>query len=206
MDVSELVRRERAVTALNQRLEQVNAELERLSNTDPLTGLGNRRQFDRRLAEECARAARHCTPLALLVLDVDHFKRFNDLYGHPAGDARLTQLARVLEQSARRPGDLLARIGGEEFALLLPHLDPSAAMDQAQRIQQALAEASPRQDQPPPGEALTVSIGVAVWPGSRGEDGLLLRPADLLAQADAAMYEAKRRGRARSVLHGDASA
>lgn len=204
-DVSELVRREQALTALNQRLDQVNAELARLSETDALTGLGNRRLFDRRLPEECARAARHGTPLTLLLLDVDHFKRFNDRYGHPAGDVRLTQLARVLEQSARRPGDVLARVGGEEFALLLPHLDPQAAMDQAQRLQAALAEASPQHGQMHYGDALTVSIGVAVWQGPGGEDELAIRPAGLLAQADSALYEAKRLGRARTVLHSEVS-
>jgi diguanylate cyclase (GGDEF)-like protein len=204
VDVTELVRREQALATLNQQLDEANAELARLSDTDGLTGLGNRRLFDRRLAEECARAARHGTPLALLLVDVDHFKRYNDHHGHPAGDACLVQVARLLEQAARRPGDLVARVGGEEFALLLPHLDSEAALAQALRSQAALTEAALTHGDTPLGQHITISVGVAVWQAAPEATSDVLLPAQLMARADAALYQAKHEGRARSVLHTEA--
>ena len=105
--------------------QQKNAEqrLGALAILDGLTGLANRGRFDQRLQEEWARALREGTPLSLLMIDVDHFKKFNDQYGHPAGDACLRAVAKILRAEARRPADLAARYGGEEFVLLLPNTE-----------------------------------------------------------------------------------
>jgi diguanylate cyclase (GGDEF)-like protein len=195
-DVTELVRREQALTALNRHLDEANSQLSRLSEADALTGLANRRHFDRRLGEECARAARHGTPLALLMMDVDHFKRYNDRHGHPAGDACLQQVAEVLRRSARRPADLVARIGGEEFAMLLPHHTADEARTQAERCVAALQAAALEHGDSPVAACVTLSIGGAHVPAS----GAAITAAELLRQADAALYEAKQGGRNRVVM------
>jgi len=194
LDVSELMQREQELNLLNGRLAQLNQELSVLSRTDALTGLANRRAFDQRLAEEVSRAARHQVPLALLVVDIDHFKSYNDRYGHPAGDACLRQVAAVLRECAGRPIDLAARLGGEEFAVLLPHLGNAEAMQVAQRCVQAVEAAAIAHEGSPVAPHVTVSVGVAEST-QLAQDG-----AALLAAADAALYLAKRQGRRRVVL------
>ena len=196
-DVTELVHREQALRALNQRLDELNAELSRLSETDALTGLANRRHFDRRLADEVSRASRHGGSLALLMLDVDHFKRYNDRHGHPAGDACLARVAEVLRATARRPSDLVARFGGEEFAVLLPQHTPAEALALAERCVAALDAAALPHGDSPVAPHVTLSIGAAhvQAPGSD------FKPAELLRRADAALYLAKQAGRHRVVVH-----
>jgi len=196
-DVTELVRREQALTALNAQLDALNAQLAHLSDTDDLTGLANRRQFDRRLADECARARRHGTPIALLLLDIDHFKRFNDLHGHPAGDECLRQVAQVLRSTARRGGDLVARIGGEEFGILLPHHSAEEARAQAESCMAALAAAALPHGSSPVAATVTFSIGGV----SAAQPGAGLEPAALVQRADEALYAAKHAGRQHLVLH-----
>ena len=193
LDVSELVLREQELNVLNARLAQLNQELSVLSQTDPLTGLANRRAFDQRLAEEVSRAVRHQMPLALLVVDIDHFKAYNDHYGHPAGDGCLRQVAAVLSQCAGRPTDLVARLGGEEFAVLLPHQGGADAMQVARRCLLAVEAAAIAHAGSSITPHLTVSIGVA-QSIETAHDG-----AALLAAADAALYAAKRQGRSRVV-------
>ena len=193
LDVSELVMREQELNVLNARLAQLNQELSVLSQTDPLTGLANRRAFDQRLAEEVSRAVRHQMPLALLVVDIDHFKAYNDHYGHPAGDVCLRQVAAVLSQCAGRPTDLVARLGGEEFAVLLPHQGGADAMQVAERCLRAVEAAAIAHAGSSITAHLTVSIGVA-QSIETAHDG-----AALLAAADAALYAAKRQGRSRVV-------
>lgn len=195
-DVTELVRREQALTALNRHLDEVNTQLSLLSEADALTGLANRRHFDRRLAEECARAARHGTPLALLLLDVDHFKRYNGRHGRAAGDECLQQVAEVLRRSARRPTDLVARVGGEEFAMLLPHHTREEARSQAERCAAALQAAALAHGDSPVSDWVTLSIGCA--PAPAAASGLAAE--DLLREADAALYQAKQAGRNRVVV------
>jgi diguanylate cyclase (GGDEF)-like protein len=199
-DVTELVLREQALTALNRRLDELNAELSRLSNTDELTGLANRRHFDRRLAEECARAARHGTPLALLMLDVDHFKRYNDRHGHLAGDTCLQAVAAALSASARRPTDLVARFGGEEFAMLLPHQTADEARAQAERCAAALQAAALVHGDSPVSPWVTLSTGVAQVTGRPAGPSAADIAAELLRAADAALYRAKLAGRNRVVM------
>jgi len=195
LDVSELMQRECQLTELNAQLAKLNQDLSVLSQTDPLTGLANRRAFDLRLAEEASRAARHGVPLALLLIDVDHFKRYNDRYGHPTGDACLRQVAAVLRECAGRPTDLAARLGGEEFALLLPHQTGPAALTLAERCVQAVDAVGIVHAASPVAAHLTVSVGVAEL-REVGPQGA----AALLAAADAALYRAKHQGRHRAIL------
>ena len=194
LDVSELMQHEQELSLLNGRLAHLNQELSVQSQTDALTGLANRRAFDQRLAEEVSRAARHLMPLALLVVDIDHFKAYNDHYGHPTGDACLRQVATVLRECAGRPIDLVARLGGEEFAVLLPHQGSADALQVAERCLRAIDVAAIAHAGSPVAPHVTVSIGVAQ----------LIKPAPdgaaLLAAADAALYLAKRQGRRRVVL------
>ena len=177
-------------------LHQANNQLQRMVMLDGMTGIANRRCFDLVLAKEFRRNVRHEAPLALLLIDVDHFKRFNDRYGHLAGDACLKQVAEAVGLQMRRPGDLAARYGGEEFAAILPDTDERGALVQAERIQTAI-RALRIEHGSVPGRVVSISIGVAVvWP--RGDQEAAL--ADLMQRADRAMYRAKATGRDRICL------
>jgi diguanylate cyclase (GGDEF)-like protein len=182
-------RLERTLRSTQDALEQQNAALARLADTDGLTGLANRRHLDERMAQEVARAARERTPLSLIMIDVDFFKRYNDTYGHAAGDDCLRMVARVLATTVNRPADLAARFGGEEFAVLLPN----TAQDGARRIAEAIC-AGVRGAGMPHGASdlgfVTISAGVATVVPAPGDDGRAL-----VETADAALYEAKEGGR-----------
>lgn len=179
------------VNALLQVLRDQVATLKTLSSTDALTGIANRRQFDERLAYEFVRLARRPAPLSLLVLDVDHFKRYNDHYGHPMGDIALQKIGQLLKQFCRQQ-DLPARIGGEEFALLLPETDAAGAVAMAEKLRQALHGLAIEHASSPTDPLVTASIGIATWGSDhRGEAGTMLE------QADEALYTAKRNGRNR---------
>jgi diguanylate cyclase (GGDEF)-like protein len=170
---------------------EANAQLERLAMSDPLTGLANHRTFHSALAAEAERARRHRRPLAVAVIDVDHFKGVNDLHGHMAGDRVLAEVARRLS-GASRSGDVLARVGGEEFAWIIPDADLAGAHAVAERARRAVCEV------PMPGVgAVTVSIGVAEL--ARGGSVI-----DLYRRADEALYRAKRAGRNRTQAHDEA--
>ena len=180
-------RRKQAELALG----AANAELSALASTDALTGLANRRMFDATLRKEWFRALRDGSPLALLMIDIDHFKPLNDRYGHQAGDAYLTSVAGVIERNVRRAGDLAARYGGEEFAIVLPGTAAGGALETAETIRRAVMAANFDtivRDGPP----ITVSIGVAATVPIAGAGA-----ATLLHSADAALYQAKRNGRNR---------
>ncbi len=173
-----------------------NAELERQALTDSLTGLANRRALDLGLEREWKRADREDRPLSVLILDIDHFKAFNDACGHPAGDACLQLVARCLEQRLRRPGDLAARQGGEEFAVLLPDTDLAGALAVAEDIRGKISALDRAHPSSPLGR-LTVSLGAACRrPGQGGT------PEGLLAEADQALYKAKAAGRNRVAAAG----
>jgi diguanylate cyclase (GGDEF)-like protein len=165
-------------------LTEANARLEVLSNRDALTGLWNRRAFDARLREEHEAVLRYSGSLALLILDVDHFKEYNDAFGHPAGDELLKGLASVLADHARGT-DCVARIGGEEFAILLRATELDGAHRQAERLRTEIERLNW------PNRPITVSIGVAAT------NGLTQTAYGLLSAADRALYEAKRSGRNR---------
>jgi diguanylate cyclase (GGDEF)-like protein len=174
-----------------QRLETANARLMELSVTDGLTGIGNRRAFDATLQTEWGRATRDATDLALLVIDVDHFKSFNDRYGHLAGDDCLRLIAVVTARMLRRPPDFAARFGGEEFVALLPGTDEASACEVAERVRLAVLGADVSHEGNPFGR-VTISIGVA---------GMVPRPGEtaqtLIDLADRALYSAKQTGRNR---------
>lgn len=180
-----------------QELEVRNSELQELSLTDGLLGIANRRAFDQELMREWRRAARSQMPLSLLMVDVDHFKLYNDKYGHTNGDACLQRIAAVLEQSINRPGDVVARYGGEELTVLLPECDLQGALTVSERIHARLAEAAIPFPDSPLGTCITVSIGAT---STIPHYDLPTR--SLIEDADQALYRAKETGRHRTVASG----
>ncbi|NJL85470.1 MAG: diguanylate cyclase [Leptolyngbyaceae cyanobacterium SM1_1_3] len=175
---------------LYQQLQAANHKLERLANLDGLTQIPNRRCLDSYLQQEWRRLRRERAGLSLIMCDVDFFKRYNDFYGHLAGDDCLRQIAQILDRCVNRPADLVARYGGEEFAIVLPKTDLKGAIHIADYIQQAIAQASIPHLDSPLNQAITVSLGAAELLPSLGNT-----PADLLTAADQALYSAKRQGR-----------
>lgn len=181
--------------ALTAALQSANETLWRSSMQDGLTELANRRAFDMHLAEHLALAQRHRRPLALVLLDVDHFKAYNDAYGHQMGDECLKAIAQVLQAHGKRPSDLAARYGGEEFALVLPETDSVGAMHIAAAAHAAVAGLSIAHRECSTGAVVSISIGIAA---TRGDEPL--NPQDMIAMADKALYQAKDAGRNRIVL------
>jgi diguanylate cyclase (GGDEF)-like protein len=173
-------------------LEAANRKLEDLSSTDALTGLANRRRFDAVWELEWQRALRQGFALAVAMIDVDHFKDYNDHYGHQAGDDCLRRLAQVLAAASQRSGELAARYGGEEFVIVLPGVNAEDAMANAERIRSAVQALNIVNAVDIPAGMLTVSIGVACRVPTAHDS-----PASLLRAADAALYEAKHQGRNR---------
>lgn len=175
--------------------EELNQELARLASIDSLTAVANRRTFDRALESEWERLGREARPLGVAFIDVDHFKRYNDHYGHGAGDAALAAVAAALQSALLRPADLVARYGGEEFVLLLPDTDLAGASEVASRALAAVdARALPHQASATAAH-VTVSVGVATAVPAAGDS-----PAALLERADRALYAAKAAGRHQAVL------
>ena len=160
--------------------------------TDGLTGVANRRAFDEQLGAEWRRCGRAGLPVALILVDIDHFKLFNDHYGHQAGDTALVRFAQALRQAAARAQDLVARYGGEEFAILLPQLDGRGAVGVAHRLMAGLEGLAIPHAASPTAPCLTASMGIACM--VPGEHSL---PADLIQVADALLYQAKAEGRNR---------
>lgn len=184
-DTVDVARQCLSYVALALRNIRLQSELERLATTDALTGVANRRIFNETLVREVSRARRHGRPLSLVLLDVDHFKRVNDVHGHQRGDDVLRHVGRRLRQVGRRE-NLPARYGGEEFAVLLPDCDREHAHEVAERLRLAIADGAPL--------PITVSAGVAIFPEcAEGSE-------ELIGAADAALYDAKRTGRDRSVV------
>ncbi|PZP62607.1 MAG: diguanylate cyclase [Pseudoxanthomonas spadix] len=172
--------------------------LETLVRTDALTGLANRRALDEALADAWARARRDGTPLGLMLADIDHFKNFNDTYGHQAGDVCITQVAQVLRQGARRPGDLAARYGGEELALVLPGCDTDALRTMGEALCRNVRALQIPHAESYSASVVTISVGaVALWPSRLGEDE---GPTTLIHLADMALYDAKAGGRDRAAV------
>jgi diguanylate cyclase (GGDEF)-like protein len=175
------------------------AKLQRLAGTDSLTGLSNRRALDRRLDEEWRRARRADQPLSALFVDVDHFKLYNDTYGHAMGDDALVAVADCIQNSTKRPGDIVARYGGEEFVVVLPGAEANGAITFAERLREKVEKLAITNSAAPKG-VLTISIGIATASPRQIEDAL-----KLLNSADAALYLAKRTGRNRAI-HEDSVA
>ena len=180
----------------DEQLRNANARLSDLAATDGLTGIANKRQFTEQLEAEWRRGIRTGTPVALVLLDVDFFKKFNDRYGHVAGDECLERVAGVLKKACRRPGDMAARTGGEEFAVLLPGAQMEDALAIAESIRLAIRSLRiPHADSAT--GLITASLGVASFMPNAGQSTLTL-----LNAADAALYRAKHHGRNRVMLHG----
>lgn len=179
--------------------KDLEQKLATLAIKDGLTGLANRRHFDDMLQQEWRRAERGGTPVSLVMMDVDYFKKFNDQYGHQAGDSCLKAVAKVIAAEARRPGDLAARYGGEEFVLLLPNTDEVGCALVAERIRQSLETLNLSHALNPPTKRVTMSIGGATgWPNAEAQGN---HPS-LIAAADRALYAAKHAGRDRFVMSG----
>lgn len=190
------------------RIKALTDELRAVAATDALTGAANRRSFDATLPREWRRALRASQPLSLLMLDVDHFKAYNDHLGHPEGDECLRRVGRCIQAALRRPNDTLARYGGEEFVVLLPDTDARGALVVADRVHEQLRAAALPHAALGPGALVTLSIGLCTLdpavhhPLPDHADPLAPRAGptadDLLRTADAALYAAKQAGRARS--------
>lgn len=189
---AELFRSRREIVALNRQLQAANAELERLSLTDALTELANRACFDRSLAKEWRRAQRDKTPLGLVMIDVDHFKAYNDTYGHPAGDACLKAVARAVQDAAHRPYDLAARYGGEEMAVLLPATPAEGCRIVAERLRATVEGLGLPHAGSKTTSVVTISVGVACHTPEHADGAQ-----GLVAAADQALYRAKHGGRNR---------
>jgi diguanylate cyclase (GGDEF)-like protein len=177
---------------------RAQARLAELAATDPLTRLSNRRTLDRHLDDEWRRARRNGAALSALFIDIDHFKRFNDTYGHAAGDVVLAAVADCIASVARRSIDVAARYGGEEFAVVLPDTAANAAASVAEKIRRIVEALHSGAQQQRDYGTVTVSVGCATCRPADGGD-----PRELLAAADAQLYAAKAAGRnqVRSVDH-----
>jgi diguanylate cyclase (GGDEF)-like protein len=189
--VRERPRLQRELSEAKTALEINNASLELLAMSDGLTGLANRRYFDQHLEIELKRAIRNQSPIALVMIDVDHFKKYNDHHGHVGGDAGLQAVAKAVQAGQHRPADVAARFGGEEFAILLPDTDIDGAVAVAESVRAAIAGLRIAHDASPDG-ILTISAGVHALIPARGD------PAHLLVEAaDRCLYQAKAEGRNR---------
>jgi len=202
-DISERKKTEEQLLTLQKQLEEY-------SYKDGLTGVANRRMFDTVLASEWANAQRTQQPLSLILLDIDHFKQFNDHYGHIQGDDCLKSVGQALSRAASRPRDFVGRFGGEEFVLVLPETDEAAARHIAERCRQQVRQQRIAHERSSVSSLLTISLGVGtIVPGAHD------RPLDFLNSVDKLLYQAKQRGRdrlevakapARSTLDGAADA
>jgi diguanylate cyclase (GGDEF)-like protein len=193
------------------RVKQLSDELRRTATTDALTGIANRRQFDESLEREWLRAQRSGDPVSLLMIDVDHFKLYNDLYGHPKGDICLQHVTQALLSACKRPADLVARYGGEEFIILLPYTARQGAQHMAQKVLETVAGFGILHENSATTHYVTVSVGIACYDDvstcwvnrplqHRDDTNMYPRARDLIRAADHALYSAKRAGRAQAKL------
>jgi two-component system chemotaxis family response regulator WspR len=185
-----LSRMQEQLEKMNSELELSNRELQRLSSLDGLTGLANRRQFDETLLQEWQRAMRAGMPLSLIFADIDFFKRYNDQYGHQAGDDCLKQVATALQKTIHRPGDLMSRYGGEEFVMVLPETTEQGALAVAEKVLATVTGLKIPHANSDAADHVTLSIGVATACPQEGS-----RPQRLIETADKMLYRAKDRGR-----------
>jgi diguanylate cyclase (GGDEF)-like protein len=167
-------------------------EISQMAHIDALTGLANRRHFDMYIYQEWNRAQRQGSPISMLMIDVDFFKLYNDVYGHQRGDQCLRQIAEAIGSAIHRPSDLIARYGGEEFAVILPNTPLPGAMKIAEQIRQAVGTLFIEHHKSPAAHYVTISVGLAVM--TPGKENI---PQELIAASDEALYAAKDTGRNR---------
>lgn len=192
-ELDERKRREAELLEVTYRLAAAKSELQRLSSLDGLTGIPNRRHFDELYATEWRRGSRDSAPLSVIMVDIDHFKAFNDHYGHLAGDDCLKRVAVALRDAVQRPGDCLARYGGEEFVALLAGTNAAGAWSVAESMRTAVASLALEHAKSSASTRVSVSVGAAtIVPHATST------PALLLAAADEALYESKHQGRNRT--------
>jgi diguanylate cyclase (GGDEF)-like protein len=183
---------QRTVEERSQQLEKANKALREMADGDPLTGIANHRTFQDNLRAQWRRTARSRLPLSLLMIDVDDLKNYNESRGHQAGDECLRQIAEAVRMQLQRPGDVVARYGGDEFAVLLPETDAAGGLAVAERVRQAIEDLKMTSGPDTNGHRITVSIGAATIVPSPQE-----HPTSLIAAADRALSVAKRAGRNR---------
>jgi len=187
-----------SLLSLTRKLDAANQELTRISSSDSLTGIANRRYFDEALSIEWRRARRHSNPVALLICDIDYLKLYNDTYGQAAGDECLRKIAATISRHSERPSDTVARFGGEEFAVILAETTIGGALMVAEKIRSGVAELKMAHISSPFGE-VTLSIGIA-----SAAPGFDNPPDDLMQAATKALYRAKHEGRDR-ICRADAT-
>lgn len=183
--------RESEINEMNNQLRDLTQVLMKLSLIDQLTSVANRRAFDQTLEQEFKRARRNRNSISILLFDVDHFKLYNDTYGHQAGDLCLRRVAQEVLNTIKRPGDMLARYGGEEFAIILPDTDASGARVIGQRVLTGIAALNIRHENNSAAPCVTVSVGAATYVGADPNSDLKA----LVGLADHSLYEAKKTGR-----------
>lgn len=191
-------------TKLQEHLYEANQELEKLSQTDALTRIANRRRFDWSLRQEWQRWRREQTALSLILFDIDYFKQYNDCYGHQMGDRCLYEISQAGQQAVYRPTDLIARYGGEEFAILLPNTGLQGAIAVTKRLQAGISALGIPHRGSQAGDIVTVSVGIACpipAPGEGERGKSQISPETLVARADKALYAAKQEGRDRYAVY-----
>ena len=180
------------------KLKEVNLQLESLSSHDGLTGIPNRRNFDNFIMVHWKNASREQQPLALIMIDIDYFKVYNDTYGHLSGDYCLTLVAKTLVSNIKRPNDLVARYGGEEFIAVLPNTDKEGALFVAERMRKSIEKLAIKHEHSTVADCVTISLGVAnIIPQPSGSI------ADFIRSVDDALYLAKQEGRNRVRYRGN---
>lgn len=191
-EMAQRKRQETKLLEITRELRRANSKLAKMSAVDGLTGLFNRRYFDQVFEKEFQRATRSGRPLSLIMVDIDSFKRFNDIKGHQAGDDCLRRIAREFKSIINRPPDLIARYGGEEFALIIPETCEVGALQIADTLRRHVAALNIEHPDSPASDSVTISLGVATITPTRH-----CSPFDFLASADKALYRSKRTGRNR---------
>jgi len=186
---------EKEIITLATQLKEANEQLNKLSMIDGLTGIANRRLFDKKIEHEWKRALRSQKPLSLIMIDIDHFKLYNDNFGHQAGDECLKQVAVTLQNTLRRPADFIARYGGEEFVAIIPETDCHAAKMIAEALCNTVAALKIPHIRPDNIQWVTVSLGLSSLVPNSGQ-----LHQELIAQSDIALYKAKSEGRNRVVV------
>lgn len=176
-------------------LEKENNHLRRLSEIDHLTEIANRRVYEHRLSQEVMMARRSCQPISLMIIDIDYFKEYNDYYGHTGGDRVLKRLAQTMKKTLPRKTDLIARIGGDEFVVLMPVTDNQGAYRVAENIRSNIEALGIKHHHSDVAKCVTVCIGLTSMQGSK------FNSVDLFNQADSALYDAKRKKRNQCIVH-----